>query len=88
MNVSRFSFRSLVAGMALFPLAANALGLGEVIGQAVMGQPLAVRIALTGDDAATLAAHCVSLHPSLSNPGEERCRGDPACPGCRAGAAD
>ncbi len=71
MNVSRFSFRSMVAALALLPLAANALGLGEVIGQAVMGQPLAVRIALTGDDAATLAAHCVSLHPSLSNPGEE-----------------
>ena len=58
--------------LLLLPFASGsvfALGLGDAFGQSVIGQPLAVRIPLTGEGASNVAANCVSLHAPTAHAG-------------------
>lgn len=62
----RSTFASLLCVLcllAVLPGLARALSLGEPIGQAVIGQPLKLRIPLRGADAAGLGKDCVRLAP-------------------------
>ena len=53
--------------VATIPSISFALGLGEPVGQIVIGQPLSIRIPLYGPDATTVEESCVRLLPSDIN---------------------
>ncbi len=61
---------SLVAALAMLPGYAYALGLGDVSGRAVLGQPLALSVPLLGQEAAGLRADCVKLQASAEIPSD------------------
>ncbi len=61
---------SLAAALAMLPGYAHALGLGDVSGRAVLGQPIALSVPLLGEDVAGLRADCVTLQASAEIPSD------------------
>jgi hypothetical protein len=61
---------SLAVALAMLPGCANALGLGDVSGRAVLGQPLALSIPLLGQESVALRADCVTLQALAEIPSD------------------
>jgi hypothetical protein len=53
--------RFLLAGMLGWPLAGHALGLGQIGGEAVIGEGLQLEVALTGSEERPVDSNCISV---------------------------